>query len=92
MQKVIVGCRPGEKIHEEMITSSDSEYTVDLGDYYAILSSDGYVKEKYLSRAKNFINVPNGFAYNSGANDIFLSVEEIRSLIINHVDSTFLPY
>ena len=40
-EKPIIGIRPGEKIHEEMITSSDSFSTLDLGKYYAILPSDG---------------------------------------------------
>ena len=40
-EKPIVGIRPGEKIHEEMITESDSFTTIDLGSYYAILPSDG---------------------------------------------------
>ena len=43
----VVGIRPGEKIHEEMITSSDSFSTIDLGDYYAILPSDGSVQKLY---------------------------------------------
>ena len=43
----IVGIRPGEKLHEEMITSSDSQSTIDLGDYYAILPTDGRVHDIY---------------------------------------------
>ena len=46
-EKLITGIRPGEKIHEEMITASDSFTTIDLGDYYAILPSDGRVKKLY---------------------------------------------
>ena len=85
----IVGIRPGEKIHEEMITSSDSFSTYDLGKYYAILPQvtnwniDSYIKEFNASK------VPIGFQYNSGENTYWVGVDEIRSLIIKHVDSDF---
>ena len=46
--KPVIGIRPGEKIHEEMITSSDSFSTIDLGGYYAILPSDGSVQQRYV--------------------------------------------
>jgi FlaA1/EpsC-like NDP-sugar epimerase len=85
----VVGIRPGEKIHEEMITSSDSFNTVDLGNYFAILPSAGaYSVESYCERfgAKP---IPKGFAYDSGNNDTFLSVEEIKSLIRSHIDPAF---
>ena len=46
----MIGIRPGEKIHEEMITASDSYYTVDLGKYFAILSSSGeHTVENYAA-------------------------------------------
>ena len=47
-QKKIVGIRPGEKLHEEMITASDSHFTLDLGEHYAILPSDGKLYQTYL--------------------------------------------
>ena len=85
----IVGIRPGEKIHEEMITESDSFNTVDLGKYYAILpSADSVLSEKYLDR-EGVVKVPEGFCYNSGTNIDFLTVDEIRDLIKNQVDSNF---
>lgn len=81
----IIGIRPGEKIHEEMITSSDSLNTVDLGDYYAILPSAGaYSVEEYCA-SQGGTPVEPGFAYNSGTNPDFLSVEQIRELIDRHV-------
>jgi len=81
----VVGIRPGEKIHEEMITSSDSLNTVDLGDYYAILPSAGtYTTEEYCASQGGKLVEP-GFAYNSGTNPDFLSVEQIRDLIDRHV-------
>ena len=87
----VVGIRPGEKIHEEMITSSDSFSTIDLGDYYAILPSDGSVQKLYRDAGMPVYPVRAGFAYNSGSNSDFLDVEQIRSLILEHVDSSFKP-
>jgi UDP-N-acetylglucosamine 4,6-dehydratase/5-epimerase len=79
--KPIVGVRPGEKIHEEMITASDSYHTVDLGNYYAILPSGGeYTKEHYCAQT-GARTVPEGFCYNSGTNDDFLSVTQLCKLI-----------
>ena len=84
----IVGIRPGEKIHEEMITTSDSLNTVDLGPYYAILPSTGdqYV-EDYMKKRGGTPVAP-GFAYDSGTNPDFLTVEQLRTLIREHVDPT----
>ncbi|MDB9312952.1 UDP-N-acetylglucosamine 4,6-dehydratase (inverting) [Spirulina sp. CS-785/01] len=85
----LVGIRPGEKIHEEMITSSDSFTTVDCGDYYAILpASSQYCLEEYCE-ARGASPVKPGMSYNSGDNDRFLTVEELRQLIRDHVDATF---
>ena len=90
-EKRIVGIRPGEKIHEEMITSSDSFSTVDLGTYFAILPSDGRTLAAYHAAGIPLKPVPQGFAYNSATNQDFLSVEQLRSLICEHVDPTFQP-
>ncbi len=85
----IVGIRPGEKVHEEMITSADSLTTVDLGKYYAILPiTNSYNVESYCDRL-NATPVKPGFNYNSGENSQFLTVEEIRELIQTHVDPNF---
>jgi len=90
-EKPVVGIRPGEKIHEEMITSSDSFSTIDLGTYYAILPSDGSVQRLYQAAGLPVRPVEPGFAYNSGTNLDFLSVEQLRDLIRQHVDSSFQP-
>ena len=87
----IVGKRPGEKLHEEMITQSDSASTIDLGKYYAILPSDGKLLQEYQSRGCTFEKVPEDFSYNSGANSEFLSINDIRGLISKHVDPDFKP-
>ncbi|WP_241129805.1 UDP-N-acetylglucosamine 4,6-dehydratase (inverting) [Achromobacter xylosoxidans] len=82
----VIGIRPGEKIHEEMITASDSFNAVDLGSYYAILPMGGrYSAEDYCEQA-GAKRVEPGFSYNSGSNDEFLTVEELRTLIRTHVD------
>lgn len=88
-EKPVIGVRPGEKIHEEMITASDSFNTVDLGRYYAILpSANEKLRQEYLSRG-GVAAVPPGFVYNSGTNQHFLSVPELRSLIREHVAPDF---
>ena len=85
----IVGIRPGEKVHEEMITPSDSFYTYDLGKYYTILpathkwSLSDY-KQKFTAK-----KVEEGFAYNSGNNQEWETVETLRALIKEHVDPSF---
>ena len=84
-EQPIVGIRPGEKIHEEMITASDSLNTIDLGSYYAILPSAGaHTVESYCA-AHGGKPVPLGFAYNSGTNPDFLTVVQLRQLIAEHV-------
>jgi UDP-N-acetylglucosamine 4,6-dehydratase len=90
-EKPIVGIRPGEKIHEEMITASDSFTTIDLGKYYAILPGDGQVQDRYRDAGISCAAVPKGFAYNSGTNPEFLSVNQLRELIREHVDPAFQP-
>lgn len=89
--KKLIGIRPGEKIHEEMITTSDSFSTIDLGKYYAILASDGSGVDRYHLAGKKFDSVEKGFSYSSGLNSEFISVERLRELIHEHVDSTFQP-
>jgi UDP-N-acetylglucosamine 4,6-dehydratase len=81
----VIGIRPGEKIHEEMITSSDSFTTYDLGKYYVILPQvphwdlDAYI-EKFNAK-----RVEQGFNYSSGKNEEFLTIDELRQLIVDHV-------
>lgn len=85
----IVGIRPGEKVHEEMITPSDSFYTYDLGKYFTILPSRPKWKLDDFKDAFNATKVEAGFAYNSGTNDEWETVESLRSLIAEHVDPNF---
>jgi UDP-N-acetylglucosamine 4,6-dehydratase (inverting) len=88
-EKPVVGIRPGEKIHEEMITESDSFYTYDLGKYYTIIPSVHKWKlEEYIAHfgAKK---VEQGFKYTSGDNVEWESIESLRALIKEHVDPNF---
>ncbi|MEH0742532.1 UDP-N-acetylglucosamine 4,6-dehydratase (inverting) [Vibrio cholerae] len=86
----VVGIRPGEKLHEEMITDTDSLNTIDLGKYYAILPSVSftYTEDEYLQHHKAE-KVPFGFKYNSGTNTEWETVESLRELIKEHVDPNF---
>jgi UDP-N-acetylglucosamine 4,6-dehydratase/5-epimerase len=81
----VVGVRPGEKIHEEMITASDSLNTVDLGRYYAILPSGGQYSLEAYCEERHAVPVEQGFSYNSGTNPHFLTVDELRALIAKEV-------
>jgi UDP-N-acetylglucosamine 4,6-dehydratase len=84
-KQTLVGVRPGEKIHEEMITASDSFNTVDIGRYYAILpSSDQALRSHYLAQP-GVADVKPGFCYDSGSNSDFLTVDQLRDLIRRHV-------
>ncbi len=79
--------RPGEKIHEEMITESDGANTIDLGPYYAILPPS--VDLSAYRRKLGGEPVPEGFRYNSGTNTWFLTVDELRALVRRHIDPAF---
>ena len=83
----IVGIRAGEKVHEEMITTSDSFTTVDCGEYYAILPVHGDLIQRYCANGAKMVGA--GFSYNSGQNKQFLTVDELRELIKIHVDPNF---
>ena len=91
-KKDIIGPRPGEKIDEEMITISDGISTIDLGKYYAILPPDLKILRTYDSKKIKYKFVKSGFSYNSGTNDFFLTVEEIRDLIKTQIDKDFKPF
>jgi FlaA1/EpsC-like NDP-sugar epimerase len=84
-----VGIRPGEKIHEEMITETDSLNTYDCGRYYVILPNPTAFKLDEWTKKYHAKRVPEGFKYNSGSNDKWLTVDEIRQLVKQHVDPNF---
>ncbi len=80
----IIGIRPGEKLHEEMITQTDALNSVEFDDYFVILSStplwdqDKFRKNSHSSAGKM---CEFGFSYDSCTNDNFLSIDQIRKLI-----------
>jgi UDP-N-acetylglucosamine 4,6-dehydratase (inverting) len=80
-----IGIRPGEKLHEEMITSSDSFFTYDLGNYYVILPSQPVFDLNDFVKKHQAKKVDLGFSYNSKDNEHFLSVAELKDLIKNHL-------
>ena len=87
----VIGIRHGEKLHEQMITASDSYLTFDIGSYFAILPDDNKVKNYYVEKYGSNCKVKGGFSYDSGSNSDFLSVETLRKLIIKNVDVNFVP-
>ena len=88
-EKPVIGIRPGEKIHEEMITSSDSFFTYDLGKYYTILPQTPNWKIDQFVTHFNAQKVPEGFSYSSDKNSDWETVESLRTLIKEHVDPAF---
>lgn len=77
----IMGIRQGEKIHEDLITSSDSYNTYDIGKYYIILQN---LNKNILTKYKKKFSirkVKENFVYSSGTNKKFLSIEELKNLI-----------
>ncbi|MFB6307352.1 MAG: polysaccharide biosynthesis protein, partial [Flavobacteriales bacterium] len=80
-----IGIRPGEKIHEEMITEADSYTSLDVGDYYVILPQNS---ERIMNEYLNGIGaekVNPGFRYNSGENNKWLGVEELKGMVEKEV-------
>jgi UDP-N-acetylglucosamine 4,6-dehydratase len=80
----IVGIRPGEKLHEEMITTTDALATIEFDDYFAILPSTRlWDIDEFRTLSNGVVGrlCQYGFNYNSGTNSHFLSVEELRALI-----------
>ncbi len=94
-EKPVVGIRPGEKLHEEMVTASDSQNTIQNDRYYVIVPMlHGPAHAETLKRFAEHhgaTKVEQDFRYSSDKNDAWLSVQEIRDLIVKHVDSSFRP-
>ena len=76
----IVGIRPGEKLHEQMISSEDSYYTYEYNDYYKILPCiNNWSSDE--NRINNGKLVPEGFTYSSDNNSEWMSIEELTTWI-----------
>lgn len=80
----IIGIRPGEKVHEEMITASDSFTTYDLGKYYAILPQVTSFDLNEFILKNNAIKVKEGFNYSSGTNTDWVNSEKLIELMEQH--------
>ncbi len=88
-EKRVIGIRPGEKLHEEMITETDSLSTVELADKYVILPSIPlWDVDEFCETFSGKLCDP-GFRYSSGENDEWLTVEDLRALIREHIDPAF---
>ncbi len=88
-RKEIVGIRPGEKLHEEMITATDAINTVEFEKYFVILPSIKLWDIQTFMNAFKGKLCQHGFSYNSGSNTEWLTVEQLRKLIKEHVDPNF---
>jgi FlaA1/EpsC-like NDP-sugar epimerase len=89
-EQKIVGIRPGEKLHEEMITETDALSTVELPRYYVILpATPPWDTDKFIGHFDGK-RVPLGFHYNSANNEEWLDAEQIRQEIRLHVDADFV--
>lgn len=75
METINVGIRPGEKVHETMITAEDSRHTVDIGDYYVIKP------ETFRYKGPEGTPVEDGFEYNSGKNTMWLTVDDLQKTL-----------
>ena len=88
----IIGIRPGEKLHEQMISQSDSETTFKLDNKYLIFPPDTNLLDSFHENYKNQLKqVSKGFEYSSSSNKHFLTVKELREIIKLNVDSSFQP-
>ena len=81
LEQKIIGIRPGEKIHEMMISDSDSYQALDIGKYFAILPYDNPILREHYMKNYNGQQFPEGDAYDSGSNKDFLSIDQIKELI-----------
>ncbi len=92
-ERPVVGIRPGEKLHEEMVTETDALQTISTDRHYIIVPMlHGQDRRESLARyAAHHAGKPveEGFSYHSGRNDEWLTVSEIRELVREHVDSGF---
>lgn len=75
----LIGIRPGEKIHEAMITEDDARHTKEFDTYYAIQPEFSWWSKSFSEEGKA---LPEGFKYTSDLNDDWLSVDDLRELLI----------
>jgi UDP-N-acetylglucosamine 4,6-dehydratase (inverting) len=74
----IVGIRPGEKLHEEMISIFDAANTIEFKEHYEILPTE--LSKKYKNKKINFVH--EGFSYRSDKNKFFLNKSDLKKIIL----------
>ena len=90
-----IGIRPGEKIHEEMISQNDAINSVEFKNYYVITPNSKFIKwdkQKYLKQNKNGKNCVKEFSYDSKTNKKFLTIKELKKLIQEYISNTYSKY
>jgi UDP-N-acetylglucosamine 4,6-dehydratase (inverting) len=88
-KREVVGIRPGEKLHEEMITVTDGLNTMEFDDHYVIFPAMKFYNAKAYKEKHGGKECPDVFSYNSGTNDEWLTVQQLRDLIREHIDPDF---
>ena len=83
----VMGVRPGEKIHEELLSSSDNLNTFDIGKYYVLLENNSkliaYYKKKFKAK-----KTKKDFVYSSDNNGNFLSIKKLNEIVSNYQSKT----
>jgi UDP-N-acetylglucosamine 4,6-dehydratase len=87
----VIGIRPGEKLHEDLLTDADALYSLDAGEHYELWSALPADKVVEKARSRGCEVCPPNFRYSSGTNDRWLDVDQLRTLIRDHVDPEFVP-
>jgi len=85
-RKEIVGIRPGEKLHEEMITVTDGLNTFEFDDHYVIFPTMRFYDTEKFRKINGGEPCPRGFSYNSEKNTRWLTVEQLRELILKQMN------
>lgn len=80
----LVGIRPGEKLHEILVTEEDGRNTVEYDGMYVIMPSHLWWKRQNYKDAKR---LPEGFVYTSNSNDEWLTVEDLKKIVYGSVTS-----
>jgi len=81
-EKKIIGIRPGEKIHEVLISEEEVRHAVEFGDYYIILSVfPFFAANVYTKYFQSGVKLPDGFRYTSDTNQDWLTPEQLKKII-----------
>jgi UDP-N-acetylglucosamine 4,6-dehydratase len=77
-KREVIGIRPGEKLHELLITSDEARHTVDAGDVYVITPEHPWWSQDWHAEGRP---LPDGFVYSSETNDEWLDVDKLRAML-----------